>query len=519
MSDAPENSSDATDLEDREAAARDEPNASDPEICRFVTFGMDDEIFAVPLNDVREVVRPPAIVAVPMSSPSLQGLANLRGSILPIVDLRRLLRMDPAAHADSTRVIVIDNHGAIGLVVDRMDRVVSTPAREIEEVGENPTEARQDILKGAFKGPRGPIRILDTSKLTVETRRSGPLERATPIGEVAAATAGAQAATSDVQLVSFSLADQEYALPIESVREIVRVPESINAIPNCPSHVLGVMNLRDSLLPLVGLRSLFGLPRAPISDRNRVVVLSYRIDGGERAVGLVTDSVREVLRVPPGLIDPLPGALSGDASLREIDRTCRLESGKRVVAILAQDRLLTNVTIPAAGGATSVSRTETQMRAEKDGEVEDQYVVFRVADEDYGIPIASVQEILRIPEQFTWAPNCPEFVEGIVNLRGTVLPVIDQRRRFGLPERERDDRQRIMVFHIQGVRAGFIVDSVSEVLQIARSDIVAAPELATNEDSAVSRVANIVKSKRIILMLDAERLLTQPESRSLRMAS
>ena len=95
------------------------------------------------------------------------------------------------------------------------------------------------------------------------------------------------------------------------------------------------------------------------------------------------------------------------------------------------------------------------------------------------------------------------------------MPIIDQRRRFLLPATEHNDRQRIVVFVVKGVRTGFIVDSVSEVLKVSRAHISTAPELAVDHDGAVSRVANLVDSKRLILMLDVEHLLNDSEIASL----
>ena len=126
---------------------------------------------------------------------------------------------------------------------------------------------------------------------------------------------------------------------------------------------------------------------------------------------------------------------------------------------------------------------------------------------------------MRVPDHLTKVPKSPSFVEGVVNLRGAVLPVIDQRRRFSLPNMEHNDRQRIMVFLVHGVRTGFIVDSVSEVLKISLSQISEAPDVATHEGSAVARVANIVASKRLILMLDVGRLLNETEMTALKKAS
>lgn len=142
---------------------------------------------------------------------------------------------------------------------------------------------------------------------------------------------------------------------------------------------------------------------------------------------------------------------------------------------------------------------------------EEQFVVFRLMNEEYGVPIESVQEIVRVPDELTRVPKTPDFLEGVVNLRGVVLPVVDQRRRFGLAAMERSDRQRIMVYTIHGVRTGFIVDQVLEVMRIPASVIGPSPTLSEEQQRLIRRVANIEKQHRMILLLDTDQLLDTKE--------
>ncbi|MFX8227045.1 chemotaxis protein CheW, partial [Acinetobacter baumannii] len=93
---------------------------------------------------------------------------------------------------------------------------------------------------------------------------------------------------------------------------------------------------------------------------------------------------------------------------------------------------------------------ETRIDGTGDSDDEEQFVVFRLMDEEYGVSIEAVQEIVRVADELTRIPKTPHFIEGVINLRGVVLPVIDQRRRFGLASIQRNDRQRIMVFTIHG---------------------------------------------------------------------
>jgi purine-binding chemotaxis protein CheW len=310
-----------------------------------------------------------------------------------------------------------------------------------------------------------------------------------------------------MQLVSFDVAGQEYGLEITCVQEIVQIPDRITRVPKAAAAVLGVMNLRERLLPVLSMRALFGMEPAPLAEHNRVVVVS--LDGGRSAVGMVMDRVKEVLRVPRSLIDPMPPLLAADASLRDITAICRLDGGKRIVSVLSADKIFDDGALQ--GSLEALATTEgAEMAAGKDGGAvseEEQFVVFRLMNAEYGVAIADVQEIVRLPETIARVPRCPDFIEGVINLRGTVIPLVDQRRRFGLPAEARNDRQRVMVFTIRGVQTGFIVDSVSEVMRIGRAQIEDAPELSREQAQMIRRVANLAERQRMILLLESDRLL------------
>nr|WP_255718186.1 chemotaxis protein CheW [Rubrivivax benzoatilyticus] len=320
------------------------------------------------------------------------------------------------------------------------------------------------------------------------------------------------AVTDELRLVSFTVCGQEYAIDIADVQEIVQVPAGITAVPNTPHHVLGLISLRQRLLPLVSLRSLFGLAAQELDEHHRIVVVA--LPGGGQ-VGLVTDTVKEVLSVPRTQADAMPGVLARDSALQEFERICRLDDGKRLVSIIATDRLLGLQAIQDAAdfarGEHSERETtmdETTSRSDDDVQV----VIFRLGAEEFGVPIMSVQEIVRVPEALTRVPKTPAFVEGVINLRGTVLPVIDQRTRLGMATLERNDRQRIMVYTLGAQRTGFIVDSVAEVLRIGRQAIAPAPRLSDEQGRLITQVARLDGDKRLVMLIDPEQLLGRAES-------
>lgn len=525
-------------LESPEVGAPDAPTADAAARAaserQFVTFNVAGEMFAVPMGPVQEIIRVPDVARMPLAPPALDGLSNLRGRVLPIVNLRRLFHTDERANDDATRALVINLGQPLGFVVDRVASVVNVEPAEIEPATAIQSVVQADFLTGVINrvGPDGTrqlMLVLDFERLVRDQFSQIHADRGVGAGSLAAEAALASASVveaagaDELRLVSFTVASQEYAINIADVQEIVQVPPSITAVPNTPRQVLGLISLRQRLLPLLSLRSLFGLPGIEPSEHHRIVVVS--LPGGGQ-VGLVTDTVKEVLSVPRGQADAMPGVLSRDEQLREFESICRLEDGKRLVSIIATDKLLgmsavrdaVNATLGAVAADDTTGTTAppdhedpTMTRSahsrENASDDDAQVVIFRLGAEEFGVPIMSVQEIVRVPEVLTKVPKTPRFVEGVINLRGTVLPVIDQRSRFGMDSIERNDRQRIMVYLLAGQRTGFIVDSVAEVLRIGRGHIESAPELSDEQSRLITQVAKLDGDRRLVMLIDPSQLL------------
>jgi purine-binding chemotaxis protein CheW len=132
-----------------------------------------------------------------------------------------------------------------------------------------------------------------------------------------------------------------------------------------------------------------------------------------------------------------------------------------------------------------------------------QLVTFKIGNEEYGIDIKKVQEINRMIE-ITKIPNTPPHVEGVVNLRGKIIPIVSLRRKLGFDEADHNSTTRIMVVEIEGQILGFIVDSVSQVLRIHDVSIEAAPSVGGGETPYIEGVLNL--TDRILILLDLKAL-------------
>ena len=150
-------------------------------------------------------------------------------------------------------------------------------------------------------------------------------------------------------------------------------------------------------------------------------------------------------------------------------------------------------------------------------EKELQVVGFRIGEETFGVRIASVREIVRVPE-ITSVPNAQETIEGVINLRGKIIPVIDLRKRFGQAEIQSDKKNRILVVELENKLVGLIVNSASEVLKIPPSEIESPGSVFADGDS--SYVTGVGKLKgRLIILLDISKLLHRPEFKKLEEAA
>jgi purine-binding chemotaxis protein CheW len=141
--------------------------------------------------------------------------------------------------------------------------------------------------------------------------------------------------------------------------------------------------------------------------------------------------------------------------------------------------------------------------------MEHQLVVFELANECYGVDIAAVESIIKM-QTITVVPHAPAFVEGVTNLRGSVLPVVDLRKRFGLPSVENNRNTRIIVVTIDEIKVGMTVDAVSEVLRVSEEAIEPTPPMVMTVDSSfITGIAKV--GERLIILLDLGKVLSLRE--------
>jgi purine-binding chemotaxis protein CheW len=605
---------------------------------QLVTFLLKDEEFGFDIMTVQEIIRLPKMAKVPRTPPYLDGIANLRGVVLPVIDVRTRFGMEREPETDRTRVLVVDIDGVkTGLRVDRVKQVTRVLRSEIQLPPAALQGATANYLVGVVKLDEGQRMVMALNAAQVceidVARKVGGNGEA---GNLAPARGAAQVqtsnATADVQkLVTFRIAKEEFAIPVEHVREILRV-RTPSRVPDVPDYVLGVLTVRGQILPVIDLRRLLqqrsladefadqgrplreeyerwlaetekafatgsqskedasiteqlrkwltetnsssqalmealakvralnegvinqlkarskheergdcaaarasgeqalnggretiaGLRRFEeqigkhIQEDQRIIV----VDAGGSVLGLVVDRVSEVMNVPKRLLEPLPRITSSGGM--ELLGVAKLNDGARLillldVAHLTRGEAWREIRQSAGGSAHRTPKEEREGKVQDSGQGkheagEVQLVTFMLGAEEYGIPVSQIQEIDRFAK-ITKVPKADPFIEGITNLRGEVIPVLDTRKRFALEVRAPDERTRIIIVDLGGVKTGLVVDSVREVLQLSKKDIAPTPQAigAGLEQRFISGIGKADAGKRLIALLDMEKILSRQE--------
>lgn len=602
---------------------------------QLATFRIGGELFGLGISSIREIVRYPEITAVPRSPAYLTGLANMRGNVLPVVDARLRLGMPSGELTDATRVLVIEHSGlTTGLVVDsvcgvinleRIERESPPPLLGTNQGGVPGVDAR--YVKSVIKadGGRKIIMEIDADALCLtEVNGGGRGLASSETSRTLSRGEDCHTSLNEIQLVTFLVAREEYAFPIASVREVLRISE-ITEVPDVAPYLLGILSIRNALLPIVDIRKLFGLPSLEESlttelnelsrfarhlgtsfeqhltcgaawttdatwsaARNwfeslhtssellgrqyqllrltfqkwRALVTENRRDRGQQPdearnirvlgdsrtlieqielriaecknalgteiqedqrilvieigsmpVGILVDRMQQVARLSEQLIEHPPMLLNAEkaSTLRGV---VKLNNGNRLVMLIDQDRMLREGDLGDVGNGIYQSGGEILPPEKLDDSGSTlQIVTFRLDDELFGLSIEDVQEINRL-DDITAVPRAPEFMEGVMNLRGNVIPALDLRRRFGLPTTPHDESTRVIIVTMNNRLTGLIVDSVSEVLRLDRQAMESPPEVLLT-DMNTRFIKSICKDSRhegkMIMLIEVTKILADHE--------
>jgi purine-binding chemotaxis protein CheW len=477
---------------------------------QLVTFTLDSVEFGLDIDRVQEITPRSGITPVPGAPSFVLGVVNLRGIIIPVLDSRLRFHLAPAEPTPRTRIIILNLAGQpTGLQVDSVAEVVRLEDLTIRETPPLVAGVRSDYLAGMVTIGNRLITLIDLDKILDSSefsQRELLLDSNSGTPTFAGAADGYQEQVeNEIPYVTFAMGRESFGINLQLVEEIIELPP-VTKVPDAPAYVMGVICLRDQVLPLLDFIQLLPVEDdASSNHREMVILLSF----GEARIGIAVDAIQEIIRVRDEDVLPPPHTLSENEAAKfegVVARSDRMVSLLKVLDVITGED---QEKIAAMGTALTERRAHEAVVENHDLPL----VVFRLGDESYSLRLHEVREII-MAGLVTPVPRAPSFIEGVLNLRGEVMPVIDLRDRFGLPHKERTSLTRIVITPIGGVFTGLVVDSVEEVKNVDQRRLEEPPRVtAAGANAYITKVARTETG--VVFLLDIQQLLTDTEGRQL----
>jgi purine-binding chemotaxis protein CheW len=476
---------------------------------QLVTFTLDDVEFGLDIDRVQEITPRTDITPVPGSPSFVLGIVNLRGSIIPVLDSRLRFHLPAKAPTSKTRIIILDLAGQpTGLMVDSVSEVVKLDDFTLRDTPPLVAGVRSDYLAGMVTAANRLITLINLEKILDSKEFSERAKLTEKVGGSGIFTSGATQAVAEqvedeLPYVTFTLGKESFGINLKMVEEIIELP-TVTKVPDAPPYVLGVICLRDQVLPLLDFIQLLHTEPSdqPVSG-DMVILLSF----GRAKLGIVVDGIQEIIRIKEEDILPPPQTLS---EREAADLEGIVLRSDRMVSLL---KVMDIINGEDQAKIAAMSSSLMPDRVEEVASFDLPLVVFRLGSEAYSLRLHEVREIIMVGN-ITPIPRAPSFVEGVLNLRGEVMPVIDLRERFGLPRQAVTSVSRIVITPIGGVATGLIVESVEEVKSVDQRRLEDPPKVtAVGANTFIEKVARV--DQNVIFLLNVQCLLTEVEGQQL----
>lgn len=481
----------------------------------YACIAIHDEEYGIRTSQVRSVVNTPVIRRVPKAPSFVEGVANISGRIIPLLNpLERLgIRHRTLEDAEQlpvlSRVVLIQlDRSLYGLMVHGISSITYLTEKMIEPVNPLMVEKETPFMQGMAKHGEKLIYLLDaeafiTAGMEMDREDRDAYEAfAAQIGE----SLEKHAEKKSRRFLTLSIGDEDCGVELIGLKEVIPA-ESVRGSSGGPDYFAGVVKTKAGILPVLDLQKKLELDPMPYTQDSRVVV----IDAGEYDYGILANSVTGFVDISEEEIKGPPAAVSGAGS-DHMKGVGMLDAGERLVLLLHEGRILKGKEVKELAKMDDIKMYRQDMKERRRKEVVDfTFVLFTVANMEFAFDLEGLAEIVQFKEA-TRIPKAPAFIRGMVSVGGELITVIDLRKRFDLGEKGDQSETRIIVLKKGDVAYGVVADFVSEIKGVSRKDVVLPPKIVKGIDSRfIQGMIRIKGTDRTPIVLNIEEILTGAE--------
>ncbi len=450
----------------------------------YGSFFLEGTELAVSIEYVQEVVFfPESMALMPLAPEYLIGIFNLRGTVMPIVNLKKLMKLNKVDVDKSQKIAILDYNGVnVGFAFDSTGEILRPKSDELNEF-EYQKESKNKVIRGALKLEEGKrlLQILDPEALIsihnfpqlAEHKRSSRQD-----------FFHRKTRSNLRKCICFSVGVAKLAIEITGIHEIVTIPEIKNSAAQS-NICLGIINLRGQIVPVLDFLEILKGPgnknTNSSSQRNsypdgRIIILKLETE----YFGLLVNSVDSINSYDFEAIMPIP--LLSKERMKMFLGCINLENMGDVILLNQQEILSNKEILEVTQGHSSLYQSNQQIEEQKLNKTRGRevFILFHIKS-SFGLPIKEIQEVIEYPKELLDAPGMPDFVRGILNLRGKLYTIVDTRALYKMPIQDHSVQEevesKVIIFNRNGERFGLIIDSIDSILTVHNQERMPLPSI------------------------------------------
>lgn len=480
----------------------------------YTCFFISNEEYGIRTALVSSVVEEPVVRKVPKAPAFVEGVANIRGRIVPVLNPAErlgLLNSDGGGNGKSTvnsqqskLLLVNADHSLYGLLIGMTSSITFFSEEMIEPV--NPIMVRKEapFIRAMAKTGERLIYLLDIEAF-INAGLDLDQEKKASYDHFAAGMSASlrhKTKADQRQVLLLATGSETCGLDLACLVELVPA-HKMKKTGKGPKYLAGLVETGAGTLPVIDLQKKLGLASIPYGEDARIAVIRSA-NGG---IGILANRISEMVNVGQDEIREVPAVISGQAA-SHIKGVVVLEEGERLVVFMDETKILSNKEIEKLNNLEQI-KTARERRAKKTLRTGADYLLlgFRVADIEFAVDIRATAEVIQYnPPQVV--PRADPFIRGIVSVRGELVTVIDLRKRFDLTAEKKGAENRIIVIRSAKATFGVIADSVTEILSVSKTDIVPPPKIVKGIDARfIAGLLSLKDTDRVLIVIDPNQIL------------
>ncbi|WP_413560340.1 chemotaxis protein CheW [Bdellovibrio sp. HCB209] len=473
----------------------------------FASFRLGNAELALSVVTLQEVVNVPDVInQIPLAPPFLKGIFNLRGAIIPIIDVATLLDLPKDDQAPGKIAVVMTEGARVGFLFDSTSEILNVPEESVCQFNDE-VQGPASVVCAVLK--------LNNGQRLVEVIDPGSLLKIENIAHLIQSNQGSEQDDRKKkfkrrQCITFQAGPRDFGMNIGAIREIIRVPE-IKRSSMQMNLSLGMVSLRGTVIPVLDFRKLLQVEESAPADKENQRIIILKIQ--EIHVGFLVDSVDSINTYYEEDLLPVPMFKQDKMTML---RGMIAFSETRNVLLLAEDQLLTAEEVDefTRGHSALYKKGVGQLSDQDTSGVRNPYISFKL---EYMLStrLSSVDEIANLSADMVKPPGYPDYVVGVQHMRGEVVTLVDLRMYYGMTVTGDYTNSRVLIVKGAQGKIGLLVDSVESIDTVDESKKIQIPHLFAKDAlkalrgdiDEVVEMQDLTGKKKIFMVLDMPEVL------------